>query len=70
MVTEIVQSVRSGDLEPDAALETIVERSREVLRRELPPEVDIDDVLEYIRETLEGDPAFMALVKGSAPSGM
>ena len=43
--------------------------SREILQKELPAEVDIDDVLEYIRETLEGDPAFMALVKGTSPSG-
>ena len=69
VVLDVVQAVQRGDLEPDRALETIVEGSREILRAELPPEVDIDDVLEYIRETLEGDPAFMALVKGTAPSG-
>jgi hypothetical protein len=69
VVLEAVQSVRRGDLEPEAALESIIQGSREILRAELPAEVDIDDVLEYIRETLEGDPAFMALVKGSAPSG-
>jgi len=69
VVLDVVQSVQRGDLEPEVALQTIVERSREILLRELPPEVDIDDVLEYIRETLEGDPTFMALVKGTAPSG-
>jgi hypothetical protein len=69
VVLDVVQSVQRGDLEPEAALQSIVEGSREILMRELPPEVDIDDVLEYIRETLEGDPAFMALVKGTAPSG-
>jgi hypothetical protein len=69
VVLDVVQSVQRGDLEPEAALQSIVEGAREILVRELPPEVDIDDVLEYIRETLEGDPAFMALVKGTAPSG-
>lgn len=69
VVLDVVQAVQRGDLEPEAALQSIVEGSREILVRELPPEVDIDDVLEYIRETLEGDPAFMALVKGTASSG-
>ena len=61
--------MRRGDLEPQVALESIIEGSREILRGELPSEVDIEDVLEYIREILAGDPAFMTLVKGTAPSG-
>ncbi len=69
VVAGAVQAVRRGDLEPEAALESIIESSREILQGELPPEVDIDDVLEYVRETLEGDPSFMALVKGTSPSG-
>jgi len=69
VISEAVQSVRRGDLEPQVALESIIEGSREILLSELPSEVDIEDVLEYIRETLEGDPAFMALMKGSTPSG-
>lgn len=69
VVAGAVQAVRRGDLAPEAALESIMDGSREILQKELPAEVDIDDVLEYIRETLEGDPAFMALVKGTSPSG-
>jgi hypothetical protein len=69
VLVEAVEAVRRGDLDPDQALESILEGSRSVLETQLPAEVDMEDVLEYIRETLEGDPTFMALLKGTVPSG-
>lgn len=69
VVMQAVEAVRRGDLEPDRALESILESSRQVLASELPAEVDMEDVLQYIRETLEGDPTFLSLLEGTAPSG-
>jgi hypothetical protein len=65
VLLETVQAVRRGDVEPAQAVDLILERSRQVLATTLPPEVDMEDVLQYIRETLEGDPVFMSLLEGS-----
>ena len=68
VVLEAAQSVRRGEIEPEQALESILAATRQVLAKDLPPEVDMEDVLQYIRETLESDPAFLTLLKGSAPT--
>jgi hypothetical protein len=68
VVLEAAQAVRRGDLDPDQALESILSTTRQVLARDLPPEVDMEDVLQYIKETLESDPTFLALLTGSAPT--
>jgi hypothetical protein len=60
-------AVRAGDLAPSDALEFILDRAAPLIREHLPPEVELQDVLAYIRETLEDDPAFMSLVDGGVP---
>ncbi len=67
VILRTVEAVRGGSLAPDKALDSILEQSREVLGRSLPRQVDIQETLDYIREILEGDPTFLALLKGSAP---
>jgi len=64
VVTGAVEAVRRGEIGADQAISTILEGARGVLAGDLPAGVDIDDVLEYIRETLEGDPAFVRLLEG------
>lgn len=64
VMLETVQAVRQGDLEPDQALDAIVDGARESLAASLPEAVDTEQVLEYIRETLQEDPAFLALLEG------
>ena len=52
-------------VEPAGAVDLILERSRDALASTLPAEVDMEDVLQYIKETLEGDPVFMSLLEES-----
>ena len=59
-----VESVRADGLSGNEALEAVIDAARASLEPTLPDEVDIEDVLEYIRETLESDPTFLALVEG------
>jgi hypothetical protein len=59
-----VESVRAGGFTGDEAIEAVLDAARASIGPTLPDEVDIEDVLEYIRETLENDPTFLALVEG------
>ncbi len=65
IVEGIVGEVRAGRLEPEAALDSIVEAAREMVAASLPNDVDTEQVLEYIRETLKDDPTFNSLLRGS-----
>jgi len=68
-LVDVVEAVRRGEIAPEAAIDHMIELSRETLASVLPPEVDMDEALGYIRETLENDPAFLALLEGTVPGG-
>jgi hypothetical protein len=55
----------TGEIQPEQALEAVMEAARATIVEALPDEVDSEQVLEYIRETLEDDPTFSALIRGT-----